>query len=78
MNQIRLISKEFIKDPILIDPSKIVLPGNGNIFLRDGGWLEVRSDGEFASMAIFLPEQYNYTLGIDNKGMKILVITKGV
>ena len=36
----------------------------------------IRSEGEFINKAIFLPSMYNYIIGLDSSGGKILVPLK--
>jgi len=59
-----------------IDESVIVSPPtDSEIFLdNDGSVIECRTGGIFIDRALYLPAEYDYVLGVDDAGSKILVI----
>ena len=59
------IDEDIIVSP-LID-SQIILD-------NDGCNIECRTDGNFKDRALYLPTEYDYILGVDDAGSKILVI----
>ncbi len=59
-----------------IDKNIIVSPpADSKIILdEDGSVIECRTDSNFADRALYLPRGYDYVLGVDDVGIKILVI----
>lgn len=44
---------------------------------KEGNHLDIRAAGDFCNKAIYLPQQFDYVIGIDNFGCKILIVKKG-
>ncbi len=65
-------------EPFMIDESLLVSPSaDGQIMFGDDDFcVECRTGGIFKDRALFLPDEYDYVLGVDDVGVKILVILK--
>ena len=57
------------------DLIEIKVRDDGKIYIG-GYYLQIRNGEEFAGRAIYLPQCYDYALGEDKSGNKILVPTK--
>ena len=66
------IEKTEIKSKDLVAVSEERL----GIFINYTGCLEARQDGEFKNSAICLPEEFDYSIGRDSKGILILIPTR--
>jgi hypothetical protein len=69
-------------DVLEIDPERLVEieVGGSRIFIDGGDWgaIAMRTGGDFSEHALFLPDGYDYVLGVDVLGTKILVPLKKI
>jgi hypothetical protein len=64
------------KPEVEIDEEKILTKFRGGILLNEETSIAARVTGSFGRKALCLPPQFDYVLGVDEEGFKILVILK--
>jgi hypothetical protein len=75
----KLTIKKKEEDVLEIDPERLVEIQLGTMgFHLDSDRISTRSGGKFYERALFLPDGYDYVIGVDELGSQILVPLKKI